>query len=140
LERLSDRSVLPFGIFLKSRSLILSSLVRREAKSHIINLIKGLIFKHVRWLVLKGTGFKCIVEGEDLILRVGFSHFVRSHIPGGITVVVHNGVKVKLVGMDLQQVTLFAQTLKLSKLPDAYKVKGILYRFEKRNPKVGKRR
>ncbi|MFP3037743.1 MAG: hypothetical protein ACKER6_01565 [Candidatus Hodgkinia cicadicola] len=140
IHNLINDQALPFGVFLKGKCLILSSFTSRSTRSTTLNLIKGLKFNHVRWLVLRGSGFKAWSEEAKLCLRLGFSHCIYVNIPSNIMASVYHNVKIRLVGSCLSRLTLLAQVIRLKRIPDAYKGKGILYRFEQRKTKPGKRK
>ena len=48
------------------------------------NMIKGVTAGFEKKLEIKGVGFRAKVEGEDLVLSVGFSHSVKIEAPEGI--------------------------------------------------------
>ncbi len=89
---------LSFGGFVKGNCLIISSLLTRGIKSDAFNMMKGLKLKHVKWLVLRGSGFKANLDNQTLVLKLGFSHFVQINVPAGITIEVHQGVKIRITG------------------------------------------
>ncbi|MGP1917054.1 MAG: 50S ribosomal protein L6 [Candidatus Hodgkinia cicadicola] len=102
--------------------------------------MKGLKFNHVKWLVLKGSGFKATLDKQTLILKLGFSHCVQIGIPSGVLIDIYQNVKIRIIGVCLHQVTFVAQVVKSKRSPDVYKTKGILYRFDEIKTKSGKRR
>lgn len=81
-----------------------------------------------------------MVVNSCLDLKLGFSHSVSVVQPLGVNVSVYNGIKLRFVGVSLHRVTLAAKCVKTLRLPDVYKARGILYRSEHVNIKVGKRR
>ncbi|MGP1906197.1 MAG: 50S ribosomal protein L6 [Candidatus Hodgkinia cicadicola] len=132
--------ILPNGIFIKNNCFVISCLINRGIKSNILNMMKGLKFNHVKWLVLRGSGFKAILDKQTLILKLGFSHCVQIDIPSGVLIDIYQSVKIRIIGVCLQQVTFVAQVVKSKRSPDVYKAKGISYRFDEIKTKSGKRR
>ncbi|MGP1911258.1 MAG: 50S ribosomal protein L6 [Candidatus Hodgkinia cicadicola] len=136
----NGKSILPNGIFIKNNCFVISYLINRGVKSTILNMMKGLKFNHVRWLVLRGSGFKATLDKQTLILKLGFSHCVQVDIPPEVLIDIYQNVKIRVTGVCLQQVTFVAQVVKSKRSPDAYKAKGISYRFDEIKTKAGKRR
>ena len=52
--------------------------------SHIKNIITGVTDGYSKELVLEGVGYRVAVEGNDLVLKVGFSHQVKLKTPEGL--------------------------------------------------------
>ncbi|MGP1911617.1 MAG: 50S ribosomal protein L6 [Candidatus Hodgkinia cicadicola] len=136
----NGKLTLPNGIFIKSNCLVISKLTNGGGKSTIFNMMKGLKFNHVKWLVLRGSGFKATFDKQTLILKLGFSHCVQIAIPSGVLIDIYQNVKIRIIGVCLQQVTFVAQVVKSKRSPDAYKAKGISYRLDEIKTKAGKRR
>ncbi|MGP1930062.1 MAG: 50S ribosomal protein L6 [Arsenophonus sp. ET-DL12-MAG3] len=140
IKGLTGKLTLPFGVFIKRNCLIISSLLNGGIKSNVLNMIKGLNLSHIKWLVLRGSGFKANLDKQTLILKLGFSHCVLINIPLEISINIQQNVKIRITGPCLRQVTFLAQAIKSKRLPDAYKAKGVLYRFDETKTKPGKRR
>lgn len=103
----------------------------------ITNAIIGTSIGFEKNLEVVGTGFRGQMEGEILVLTLGFSHPVRFEPPAGIKIsMVEN--KIKVVGADKELVGRIADKIKKIKEPDAYKGKGIRYEGEKLKLKPGK--
>jgi large subunit ribosomal protein L6 len=89
-------------------------------------------------LVLQGVGYRASVQGESLILNLGFSHPVEISIPEGITVEVVQNTTINLKACDKEQLGFFAAKVRSWRPPEPYKGKGILYKDEKILRKAGK--
>jgi large subunit ribosomal protein L6 len=115
------------------RSRSLQGLFSRLITTRIADLGGG--FK--KKLEFKGTGYRARVEGDKLILNMGFSHEVSVAIPKGLNV---NVVKNTIVceGFDRSAVGDFAAKVREVRLPEVYKGKGIKYDFENIRRKTGK--
>lgn len=104
----------------------------------INNMIKGVLSGYEKKLEISGVGYKANVQGEELLLDVGFSHSVNLKIPKGITVnVVKNLITV--AGADKQMVGEFAANIKRIKPPEPYGGKGIKYEGENIKRKISKK-
>ncbi|MBZ9569357.1 50S ribosomal protein L6 [Patescibacteria group bacterium] len=107
-------------------------------RSLLANKIFGVITGYEKKLVIEGLGFKANIEGEDLVLRVGFTHPVKIEAPQGIkfsvdkTVITVSGINKELVGQ-------VAAKIRKVHPPEPYKGKGIKYLGEIIKRKPGKR-
>lgn len=106
--------------------------------SHARNMIKGVTEGHKRALKIEGVGYKSEVQGEVLVLNVGYSHSVPKKIPKGLTVTaVKNEITIE--GADIEEVNAFAADVRKVRKPEPYKGKGIRYSDEVVRRKQGKR-
>lgn len=104
----------------------------------INNVIVGVSQGYERKLELEGIGFKAAVEGENLVLNLGFSHPVKFPIPQGLKItVVKNLITINGIGKDLVGRT--AAEIRSLKKPEPYKGKGIHYLGEVIRRKAGKK-
>ena len=106
--------------------------------AHVANMVKGVVTPFERKLVVEGVGYKVQMEGNELVLSVGYSHPVRLPVPQGLTVEVEKNV-ISVSGIDKEQVGFFAGKVKAVKKPDPYKGKGIRYKDETVRIKQGKK-
>lgn len=88
-------------------------------------------------LELIGIGYRAAVEGQELVLQVGFTHPVRVQIGDGLEVKVEKNV-ITVSGRSKHQVGQFAADLRAIRKPDPYKGKGIRYQGEVIRMKQGK--
>lgn len=99
--------------------------------------IRGVAEGWIKTLELVGTGFRAKLEGEALVLSVGFSHTVRVDPPIGITFeVIENKIVVR--GYDRHLVGQTAANIRRVRPPEPYKGKGIKYEDEIIRKKAGK--
>lgn len=103
----------------------------------VIGVTKGFTQK----LRLVGVGFRAAVTAEVLSLKIGFSHEVRYKIPTDITIFVskNKGTVLLIKGKENYKVQQVAREIRMLRLPDAYKGKGIHYKKEVLTLKKGKR-
>src|SRR3989338_908326 len=103
----------------------------------VSNLVEGVTEGFQKQLEINGIGFKAQVQGNKLILNVGFSHPVEYSIPEGIQISVDKNV-MTVLGADKQQVGQVAAEIRAIKKPEPYKGKGIKYLDEVIRRKAGK--
>lgn len=103
----------------------------------IQNALSGTAKGFEKVLEIVGTGYRGQMEGETLVLSLGFSHSIKFHPPEGIKIsVIEN--KIKVFGSDKKLVGNIAYKIREYKKPDSYKGKGIRYFGEKLKLKPGK--
>ena len=103
----------------------------------IANMVEGVEKGYSKELEVNGVGYRAEKKGNDLVMRLGFSHeVIMKEIPG-ITIEV-NGNKITVRGIDKQVVGQFAAEVRGKRPPEPYKCKGIKYTNEVIRRKVGK--
>jgi large subunit ribosomal protein L6 len=103
----------------------------------IQNLVDGVTKGFEKKLEVNGVGFKIALQGQVLVLNLGFSHPINVDIPKGIEVAVDKNV-ITITGSDKQLVGQFAANIRELKKPEPYKGKGIKYIDEVILRKAGK--
>jgi large subunit ribosomal protein L6 len=79
------------------------------------------------------------LEGETLVLSVGYSHPVQIAPPPGITISVEKGYRnITVEGVDKELVGRVAAQIRAVRKPEPYKGKGIRYVGEYVRRKAGK--
>jgi len=101
------------------------------------NMIIGVKQGFEKKLELQGVGYKAKLEGENLMLQVGFSHPVEIKKPKDIDFKVEKNI-ITISGIDKTKVGQMAAKIKKVKPPDRYKGKGIRYLGEYVPKKAGK--
>lgn len=107
------------------------------ARSLIANMVEGVSSGFRKTLEIQGTGYRAEMDGETLVLRLGFSHLVRREPPAGITFTVE-GQLVHVEGADKQAVGQQAAEIRRVRPPEPYKGKGVRYQGEWVRRKQGK--
>lgn len=102
------------------------------------NLITGVKEGFKRELEFKGTGYRASVNGNELILNMGYSHEIKIEIPAEITVAVQKNT-ITISGIDKQKVGALAARIRDVRPPEVYKGKGIKYKEEIIKRKAGKK-
>lgn len=108
------------------------------SRSLLANMIKGVSEKFQKTLEFIGVGYKANLNGDRLILSLGFSHPVEFPVPRGIEIKVEKGTQVTIAGVDKGLVGETAANIRALKPPEPYKGKGIRYKGEYIKRKVGK--
>jgi len=106
-------------------------------RSLIYNAITGVSQGFKKELEVVGVGYRALVEGNVLKLKVGYSHEVELIAPDGIDFEVKKNI-ISISGVDKQLVGQVAADIRSVKKPEPYKGKGIKYVGEKIMRKVGK--
>ncbi|HOS34136.1 MAG TPA: 50S ribosomal protein L6 [Spirochaetota bacterium] len=104
----------------------------------IQNMVKGVTTGFEKRLEISGTGFKAAVEGQNLVLNLGYSHVIKYPIPKEVKVAVEENVKIIVSGIDKHLVGFVASEIRKLRKPEPYKGKGIKYSDEKIRRKAGK--
>ncbi len=105
----------------------------------INNMIVGVSEGFERVLEINGVGYRAELDGNDLVINVGFSHPVKVEAPTGITFEVEMKIRqIKVKGRDKQQVGQVAAEIRKIRPPEPYKGKGIKYIEEVIRRKPGK--
>jgi large subunit ribosomal protein L6 len=104
----------------------------------IFNMIEGVQKGYEKKLEIEGLGYKASIEGENLVLRVGYSHPVIVTPPKGIKISVEKNI-ITVSGIDKELVGQIAAKIKKAKPAEPYKGKGIKYLGERIRKKVGKK-
>ena len=104
----------------------------------INNMVIGVSEQFELTLMLKGVGYRAVVQGNDIILSLGYSHPVKIEIPKEISVDVAQNTTINLKSCDKELLGLFASNIRAWRKPEPYKGKGILYKNEQIIRKAGK--
>jgi len=102
------------------------------------NMVQGAVKNFEKKLEIVGVGNKAVMEGENLVLSVGFSHPVKVPAPKGITFSVEKNI-ITISGSDKSLVGQTASSIRKVRPPEPYKGKGIRYFGEQIKLKEGKR-
>ncbi len=104
------------------------------------NIVIGVKEGFEKKLEIHGVGLRGNMQGNTLVMQLGFSHEVRFDIPQGVTVTVEEQTKITVTGIDKQLVGQVAAKIRGFKKPEPYKGKGIRYVGEYVARKEGKKK
>lgn len=104
------------------------------------SLMKGVSEGFKKTMELVGVGYRAQVQGNTLVMQLGFSHDVKYDIPKGITITVDKQTIVTVAGADAQQVGQVCAEIRSYRPPEPYKGKGIKFEGERILRKEGKKK
>ena len=104
----------------------------------INNMIIGVNEGFKKELEIIGIGYKANVQGNKLVLTLGYSHNINYDIEQGITIETPNPTTIIVTGIDKQRVGEVASVIRSYRKPEPYKGKGIRYKGEHVAHKEGK--
>ena len=104
----------------------------------IANMVEGVTTGFERALDIVGVGYRAEQQGEKLVLNIGFSHQVEVVPLPGVSLSVEGNNRMKVAGINKEDVGEMAARIRAIRPPDAYKGKGIRYGGEVVRLKAGK--
>ena len=104
----------------------------------INNMVIGVSEQFQLTLILKGVGYRAAVQGNQIVLNLGYSHPVTMDIPKDISIEVVQNTTINLKSCDKALLGLFGANIRAWRRPEPYKGKGILYKDEQILRKAGK--
>jgi large subunit ribosomal protein L6 len=108
-------------------------------RSLIANMVEGVTNGFEKRLEIQGVGYRAQLQGNKLVLALGYSHPVEMDAPDGIDFEVPQPTRVIVRGISKQAVGEVAANIRKARPPEPYKGKGIRYEGEHVARKVGKR-
>ena len=102
------------------------------------NMVTGVSAGFKKVLLINGVGYRAEVQGEILVLNLGFSNPVEYPIPGDLTIACEGPTKITIEGIDRQRVGQASAEVRSIRPPEPYKGKGVRYEDEHVRRKVGK--
>jgi large subunit ribosomal protein L6 len=105
----------------------------------INNMVVGVSSGFSKVLEVNGVGYRANLDGNNLVLNVGYSHPVIIEPPEGIEFEVDERTRqITVKGYDKQMVGHIAANIRKVRPPEPYKGKGIKYLDERIRRKAGK--
>ena len=93
-------------------------------------MVTGVTAGFVKTLEVKGVGWKANVQGDKLVLNVGFSHPVEFVAPEGIKFECPSATEVNVSGISKELVGQIAANIRAVRVPEPYHGYGIRYKGE----------
>ena len=109
-------------------------------RSNLNNMVVGVTEGFTRKLEINGVGYRAAMQGNKLVLSLGFSHPVEMEVPAGLKVAVENSTSVTITGADKQLLGQFASEVRAKRPPEPFKGKGVKYADEYIVRKEGKKK
>lgn len=107
-------------------------------RSLIANMVVGVTDGFSKTLVIRGTGYRAALSGNNLVLTVGYSHLVEFPIPDNIEIETPSQTRIVVKGADKQRVGQVAAEIRKVRPPEPYHGYGIRYEGEYVRMKEGK--
>jgi large subunit ribosomal protein L6 len=108
------------------------------ARALVANMVTGVTAGFEKKLEMVGVGYRAQLQGNKLIINIGFSHPVEVDPPSGIEFEVPAVTKITVKGIDKQLVGNTAADIRAIRKPEPYKGKGMRYENEVVRRKAGK--
>lgn len=107
-------------------------------RSIVSNMVCGVSEGYEKKLEIEGIGYKAQLQGDMLVLSLGFSHPIEFKAPEGIAFKLEKN-SILISGVDKALVGKVASNIRKLKKPEPYKGKGIRYSGEIVRRKAGKK-
>ncbi|HEY97163.1 MAG TPA: 50S ribosomal protein L6 [Dehalococcoidia bacterium] len=107
-------------------------------RSLLANMVEGVSKGFEKTLEIVGVGYRAEKTGNNLTIRIGYSHPVEVKPLPGTTLDVEGNNRIKVSGANKETVGEMAANIRAIRPPDAYKGKGIRYAGEVVHLKPGK--
>ncbi|MBZ0297938.1 MAG: 50S ribosomal protein L6 [Anaerolineae bacterium] len=105
----------------------------------VANMVQGVSEGFQKTLVIEGVGYSSEMRGNDLVMKLGYSHEIVVPPPDGISFEVEErGRVIHIKGVDKQVVGQVAANVRELRPPEPYKGKGVRYSDERVRRKAGK--
>ncbi|MEG1528487.1 MAG: 50S ribosomal protein L6 [Clostridia bacterium] len=106
------------------------------------NMVVGVTTGFSRTLVTNGIGYRIQVNGNKLVLNIGYSHPIEIIAPAGIKIECPNATDILVSGIDKELVGQVSADIKAERPVEPYHAYGIRYKEEvvvlKEGKKTGK--
>lgn len=107
-------------------------------RSLVANMVEGVTTGFKKDLEVNGVGYRVQMQGNKLVMNLGFSHQVIMEPIDGIKIECPSANAIVISGADKQKVGQFAAQVREKRPPEPYKGKGIKYAGEHIRRKEGK--
>jgi large subunit ribosomal protein L6 len=104
----------------------------------VANMVTGVTTGFTKVLEISGVGYRAQLQGDKLVLSLGYSHPVEVTPPDGISFQVDTPTRLAVNGADKELVGQVAADIRARRKPEPYKGKGIRYAGEQILRKAGK--
>ena len=110
------------------------------ARTLVANLVEGVSNGFVRKMEITGVGYRAQVQGDNLVLQLGYSHDVIYPMPAGIKIVCPDQTHIVVSGASKELVGQVSAEIRAFRPIEPYKGKGIKYEGEFVLRKEGKKK
>jgi large subunit ribosomal protein L6 len=109
-------------------------------RASLSNMVVGVSAGFTRKLEINGVGYRAAMQGNKLVLSLGYSHPVEMDVPAGLKVNVENNTSITITGADKHLLGQFAAEVRAKRPPEPFKGKGVKYADEYIVRKEGKKK
>lgn len=99
-------------------------------RSIVSGMIVGVSIGFEKKLLLVGVGYRAQVQGNKLILALGFSHPIDFEVPSGLEIETPIPTEIIVKGCDKQWIGQVCAEIRAFRPPEPYKGKGVRYSDE----------
>jgi large subunit ribosomal protein L6 len=110
------------------------------ARTLVANLVEGVSNGFVRRMEITGVGYRAQVQGDNLVLQLGYSHDITYRVPAGIKIVCPDQTHIVVSGASKELVGQVSAEIRAFRPIEPYKGKGIKYEGEFVVRKEGKKK
>ncbi len=104
----------------------------------IANMMIGVTKGYQKDLEIVGVGWNATVQGNKVVLSVGFCQPITIHLPPNVQAGAPSATMLSIFGPDKQMVGATAARIRSVRPPEPYKGKGVRYKGEYVKQKAGK--
>ena len=105
----------------------------------LANMVTGVSQGFTKNLVINGVGYKVAVQGDKLVLNIGYSHPIEVVAPAGIKFETPSATDIVVSGIDKELVGQTAANIKAKRPVEPYHAYGVRYKDETVILKEGKK-
>ena len=105
----------------------------------LANMVTGVSSGFTRNLIINGVGYKVAVQGDKLVLNIGYSHPIEVVAPAGIKFETPSATEIVVSGIDKELVGQTAANIKAKRPVEPYHAYGVRYKEETVILKEGKK-
>ena len=109
---------------------IAMKMIHGTTRALIQNMVDGVSNGFSKDLEIRGVGYKCEMQGKNLVLHVGPSHADTIVPPEGVAISTGKNMSIKVEGIDKELVGQVAANIRNVKKPEPYHGQGIRYKDE----------
>ena len=132
-----DNNVMSFSTQINNKE---SKAFWGTTRANVANIIKGVSEGFTIRMELNGVGYRVQVQGNKIVLSLGYSHPVEMQLPEGIKASSEKPTELVLFGANKQLLGQFAANVRSKRPPEPFKGKGIRYANEYIFRKEGKKK
>lgn len=96
------------------------------SRSIVASMIRGMVQPFTKKMDLVGVGYKASVQGQNLVLQLGYSHDIIFPIPEDVKIVCEKPTLIAVSSHNSQKVGQAVKEIQGFRKPEPYKGKGVI--------------